>query len=197
MRDSEILVNTAEDLVKVIQHCLEKSLAGSKRYSFVHVEAIPKFIRNEVSVQIPLKGIRSLHSFSVVDGGILASQLSCLQCSVSGKCAVCRVEKLSISKETVEAAVKESQRDLLEDSDGEVEAECQESDAESEDDDASDGPEDDVEVRSSSDSEGEEEVMDLTDPGSVVWVLWVHRRYPAKKILLTDLPPDVRTGEEG
>ena len=53
------------------------------------VEAIPKFDREKVSVEVPIKGIGNLYSFSMVDGGMLFSQLSCLQCTVAAKSSFC------------------------------------------------------------------------------------------------------------
>ena len=47
------------------------------------------------------------------------------------------------------------------------------------------------------DSDGEnmeeEEGVSLTDPGTVVWVLWGRRWYPAKVVNLVDIPDSVRT----
>ena len=189
LRDPEILIRTAEEMVAVIQRGLDKSLTGSEKYNFVHVEAIPRFDRETVSVEIPVKGIRSLHSFSMLNGGILASQLSCLDCTVAPKCAACLIGKLSVTREAVEAAV-EYQRDCLaEDSEDEIEAEFEESDAESGDDVASNANVEDDENSGGSDHEEEQS---WCDPGSVVWVLWGRRRYPAKVVLLPDLPTDIR-----
>ena len=139
LRDPSILIRTAKDMVDIIQRGLEKSLAGSDKYSFVHVEAIPAFEREAVSVEIPIKGIRSLHSFSLIAGGILASQLSCLTCKVGSKCRLCCEMKLSVSSQEVEAAVEYQRECVLEEEvEGDLEAEFEESDAESEDDAGSD-----------------------------------------------------------
>ena len=186
-KTSQTPLEASVRLVSVIQRGLEKSLSGSDKYKFVHVEAIPKFDREAVSVEIPVKGIRSLHSFSRLDGGILASQLSCLECTVAAKCPSCCLAKLAVSSEEVEAAVV--RKCLLgDDSEEELEAHFEESDAESEDDAASEAPEE------NSGSTSDEEENSLSDPCSVVWVLWGRRRYPAKVVHLPGLPPDVRAG---
>ena len=35
--------------------------------------------------------------------------------------------------------------------------------------------------------------IDLTDPGSIVWVCWGSRWYPAKVVLLAEVPESVRS----
>ena len=45
LRDPDIVIKTADDLVSVIQRGLEKSCQGSEKYSFVHVDAFPQFDR--------------------------------------------------------------------------------------------------------------------------------------------------------
>ena len=42
--------------------------------------------------------------------------------------------------------------------------------------------------RKETESEESEEEQSLSDPGSIVWVLWGGRRYPAKVILMSDVP---------
>ena len=142
LKDPDIVIRTADDMVEIIQRGLEKCLTGSEKYKFVHVETIPMFDREKVPVEIPIKGIRSLHSFSMVDGGVLSSQLSCLQCTVAAKCSSCCKENLSVIHRCSSSGDSEEE-DVEEDDDedsGEEgdEAELEESDAESGDDIASD-----------------------------------------------------------
>ena len=110
LKDLDIVIRAADNMVDIIQRGLEKSLTGSEKYKFVHVEAIPMFDREKVPVEIPIKGIMSLHSFSMVGGGVLSSQLSCHQCTVAAKCSSCCKENLSVPKEEVKSAI-ELQRD--------------------------------------------------------------------------------------
>ena len=69
----------------------------------------------------------------------------------------------------------------IEDSGGE--SELEDNASESKDDLASDSSE---HGEDSGDSEDEE--VDLTDPGSVVWVCWGSQWYPAKFVLLAEVP---------
>ena len=138
-----------------------------------------------------MKGIQSLHSFTMQNGGILTSQLSCHQCTVASKCSVCKKMDPSVSKEDVEAALKE-QLISLEDSgldkeeDDEAETAFVDSDSGSEDDVWSDSGEEE------SEEEEDDNEPDLSDPGSFVWVLWGGRRYPAKVVLMAEVPADLR-----
>ena len=101
---------------------------------------------------------------------------------MAAKCPSCCLAKLAVSSEEVEAAVEYQRECLLgDDSEEELEAHFEESDAESEDDAASEAPEEDDE---NSGSTSDEEEDSLSDPGSVVWVLWGRRRYPAKVVHL-------------
>ena len=192
-RNPDIVIANAQDLVEVIKNGLEKSCYGSEKYEFVHVEAIPVFERAKFVAEIPMKGIQSLHSFTAMDGGILASQLSCLKCTVALKCQECRVLTLTVSKGEVETALQVRATEEKEE-DGDSEADFEETG--SEDGAGSDLQEDeeqDVVHGERVDEEiFDEDVEDIqqnhTDHGSVVWVLWCGRRYPAKVVSLAELP---------
>ena len=197
VRNPDIVIKSAEDMVEVIQKGLEKSLLGSKKYAFVHVEAIPVFERADFVTEIPIKGIQDLHSFSMRDGGILTSQLSCLQCTVSHKCEHCLLRILSVSREGVEEALEE--RRLLEEQDEDEDDEIEGLEVDSSDDIGStlgSDEEDDGNSMEEESEEEEEEVEsgeDLTDPGSVVWALWGRKRYPAKVVVNADVPEALRS----
>ena len=90
LRDPEISIKSAEDLVEIIERGLKKSCEGSKKYSFVHIEAVPRFDREAATVELPVKGIQKLHSFIKVHGGIFSSQLGCHSCTVSSLCHNCK-----------------------------------------------------------------------------------------------------------
>ena len=184
LRDPNIVIMSGEEMVTIIKRGLDKSLLGSEKYSFVHIEAVPSFEREEVSAELPVKGIQSLHSFSMLRGGILASKLSCHACTVSSLCDLCKDARLTVSAEEVEAAL-EYQMECMEEEEEAPEVDFENEDSESEDDDGS-------EVVSSEESEDCDEELDFTDPGSIVWVLWGRRRYPAKVILLSDVPETFR-----
>ena len=163
LRDPDIVIQTSDDLVNAIKKGLEKSSIKSEKYSFIHVEAIPSFDRAKACAEIPIPGIQSLHSFTVLKGGILASQLSCHKCSVGAVCESCHNLELTVSSEEVEQAVDEL-RELLDEDDSEDDLEIEDDESESEDDCGSDlGDEE-------SDVDASEEEVSLSDPGSIVWV---------------------------
>ena len=186
LRDPDIVIRTAEDLVQVIQKGLEKSCQGSEKYSFVHVEVIPPFERQEVDVELPIKGIQSLHSFTLMDGGILASQLSCHLCTVASLCESCKKVELTVSRQDVESAVECLTATVDDEEVVDIEGEYEGDDSDTEDDAGSDSGEEDEQSSSESDD------ASFTDPGSIVWVLWGGRRYPAKVILLSEVPEELR-----
>ena len=68
----------------------------------------------------------------------------------------------------------------------ESEEEFVDGDSESEDDIGSEMGEKQTEEEESEDEQS------LSDPGSIVWVLWGGRRYPAKVILMSDVPEGLR-----
>ena len=90
LRNPDLVILTADDLVKAIKKGLEKSCIKSEKYSFIHVETIPPFDRAEAVTEIPIPGIQNLHSFTVLKGGILACQLSCHRCTVRTVCDSCQ-----------------------------------------------------------------------------------------------------------
>ena len=151
------------------------------------MEAIPQFDRLENSVELPLPGIRNLHSFTSYRGGILASQLSCHRCRVSSLCEECKKIDLTISAEDVEAATLETEEGENAEDDNEEDLEVEDPESDSEDDAGSAGGESDSESEEVSDEEAS-----ITDPGSVVWALWGRKRYPAKVVLAAELPDLVR-----
>ena len=71
LRNPDIVIANAEDLVAVIKKGLEKSCYGSEKYNFVHVEAIPVFERAKFVAEIPMKHIQNLHSFTAIGGEFL------------------------------------------------------------------------------------------------------------------------------
>ena len=136
-----------------------------------------------VSAEIPIPGIRNLHSFTHLNGGILASQLSCLQCKVGENCASCKTAPLTVSLEEVKAAL-DSQQDAAEESD-DTDLEVEDEESESEDDVGSD-----VQDEESEKDESEDEAS-RSSPGSVVWVLWGRRWYPAVIVSVSEVPNDI------
>ena len=195
LRNPDFTILSAEDLVSAIKQGLEKSTECSEKYSFLVVETIPRFSRSNATLELPVSGIRALHSFTVHEGGILASKLTCQTCTVSSICISCQFSTPVITKEKVEAALVclQQRREALdedvsdEDSNSE-ETEVEDNASETEDDLASDDciDEDRKGVASS------EEDDDITEPGSIVWVCWGSRWYPAKVVLLAEVPEPVR-----
>ena len=110
-------------------------------------------------------------------------------------CISCQFSTPVLTKEKVEAALVclQQRREALdedvsdEDSNSE-ETEVEDNASETEDDLASDDciDEDRKGVASS------EEDDDITEPGSIVWVCWGSRWYPAKVVLLAEVPEPVR-----
>ena len=96
LRDSDIPINSAESLVEAMKLGLEKAVGGSAKYQFVRVEAFPAFDRVK-KAGLPIKGIQALHSFVPHKGGLLTSQLSCLNCTVSGLCEECMAATPDVS----------------------------------------------------------------------------------------------------
>ena len=187
LRDPNIVIHTPEDLVTVIKKGLEKSCIKSEKYSFIHIEAVPPFEREKVSVEIPVPGIQSLHSFKVLKGGILGSQLSCLQCSVGKVCDSCKLLELTVSADEVKIALLQQREGSNSDeSEDESEAEIEDDESDSEDDLGSDIGDEETDMEES------EEEASLSDPGSIVWVLWGRRWYPARVVLLVDVPEFLR-----
>ena len=90
LRNPDLVILTADDLVKAIKKGLEKSCIKSEKYSFIHVETIQPSDRAEAVTEIPIPGIQNLHSFTVLKGGILACQLSCHRCTVRTVCDSCQ-----------------------------------------------------------------------------------------------------------
>ena len=87
----------------------------------------------------------------------------------------------------------EEMKGLLDDSENESDLEVEDEDDESgsEDDLGSDLGEEDSDMEESEDQESEEE-SSLTDLGSIVWVLWGRRWYPAQAVLMLDVPDSIR-----
>ena len=54
-------------------------------------ESFPKFDRVQDFLELTVPGVRSKHSFTVYNGGVLVSQLSCQTCTVSSLCEPCKV----------------------------------------------------------------------------------------------------------
>ena len=195
LRNPDFTILSAEDLVSAIKQGLEKSTECSEKYSFLVVETIPRFSRSNATLELPVSGIRAFHSFTVHEGGILASKLTCQTCTVSTICISCQFSTPVITKDKVEAALVclQQRREALdedvsdEDSNSE-ETEVEDNASETEDDLASDAciDEDRKGVASS------EEDDDITEPGSIVWVCWGSRWYPAKVVLLAEVPEPVR-----
>ena len=178
-----------------IKQGLEKSTECSAKYSFLVVESFPRFIRSNASLELPVRGIRTLHSFTVHDGGILASKLTCQACTVSSICASCQLSTPVVTEGKVEEAwVRLQQRrnaldeeESEEDSDGK-DTEVEDNASETEDDLASDDGSDE----DKNGAAGSEEDEDISEPGSIVWVCWGSRWYPAKVVLLAEVPEPVR-----
>ena len=206
MRNPDISIITADDLVENIKKGLEKCAGSSHKYSFMVVESFPKFIRATQSLELTVPGIRSKHSFTVHEGGVLASQLSCQACTVSDLCHVCKKNEPSVTSEKMQQAWAEFEKDDMEEEDsvtGDMELEGEDMEeagedmdnlednaSESEDDQASSsGDEEDGSEESEDD---EDDTVKLTEPGSIVWVCWGSRWYPAKVVLLTEVPEGIR-----
>ena len=108
------------------------------------IETIPKFDRSKSTLEIVLPGIRSLHSFTVHDGGILASQLTCQSCTVSSLCSSCQLSSPAVPERKVLEAwrILEQSRTTgsdeddsnIDDDDSEEESELEDNASESEDD---------------------------------------------------------------
>ena len=71
-------------------------------------------------------------------------------------------------------------------SEDESEAEIEDDESDSEDDLGSDIGDEETDMEES------EEEASLSDPGSIVWVLWGRRWYPARVVLLVDVPEFLR-----
>ena len=202
MRNPDIAIITADDLVEAIKEGLKKSVGSSEKYSFLVIESFPKFTRVRRTLELTVPGIRSQHSFTVHEGGVLASQLTCQVCTVSVLCDLCQKLDAAVPARKIEQALAELERsnekddDMEESEDDDVEdlqdeaSEIEDNASDSEDDQASSGGEE-VSEGQVSDEEVSDEVG-LTDPGSIVWVCWGSRWYPAKVILLADVPEGIR-----
>ena len=198
MRNPDIAIITADDLVDAIKLGLEKSVGSSEKYSFLVIESFPKFTRVRKTLELTVPGIRSKHSFTVHEGGVLASQLTCQACTVSVLCDMCRKQDAAVPLRKVEQALAEFERnddenddmEKLEDDDRDETSEVEVNASNSEDDQASSGGEE-ISEGQVSDEEVSGEVG-LTDPGSIVWVCWGSWWYPAKVILLADVPEGIR-----
>ena len=191
LRNPDIAIHSADDLVAAIEKGLEKSCHGSARYKFIYLESFPKFDRKEHSAEIKLQGIQKLHSFTLHTGGIQASQLSCHECLVSRLCGGCKIKDATVSAATVEKALKDATvDDDLEGSVGESDEigdlDVEDPESDSEDDAGS-------ECKSSEDScSDDDDEVDISEPGNIVWVLWGRRRYPARVVLVAEVPDSVR-----
>ena len=82
-------------------------------------------------------------------------------------------------------------KEALDDSENESDLEVEDDESGSEDDLGSDLGEEDSDMEESEDQESEVE-SSLTDPGSIVWVLWGRRWYPAQVVLMLDVPDLIR-----
>ena len=91
MRNPDLCIITADDMVEAMKQGLEKSVQGSGKYSFMVFESFPKFDRVQDFLELTVPGVRSKHSFTVYNGGVLASHLSCQTCTVSSLCEPCKV----------------------------------------------------------------------------------------------------------
>ena len=87
----------------------------------------------------------------------------------------------------------EEMKEALDDSENESDLEVEDEDDESgsEDDLGSDLGEEESDMEASDGQESEEETS-LADPGSIVWVLWGRRWYPAQVVLMLDVPDSIR-----
>ena len=134
------LFSSAEDLLTAIKQGLEKSTECSEKYSFLVVESFPRFIRSNATLELPVSGIRTLHFFTVHQGGILASKLTCQTCTVSSICVSCQSATPVVTKDRVEEAWEclLQRRNALEEEESEVsdreETEVEDNASETEDD---------------------------------------------------------------
>ena len=118
--------------------------------------------------------------------------MTCQSCTVSSLCSSCQLSSPAVPERKVLEAwriLEQSRSTGSDDDDSEEESELEDNASESEDDLGSDTSEND---EGSGDFENEEEEVDLTDPGSIVWVCWGSRWYPAKVVLLAEVPECIR-----
>ena len=94
--------------------------------------------------------------------------------------------ELTVSRQDVESAVECLTATVDDEEVVDIEGEYEGDDSDTEDDAGSDSGEEDEQSSSESDD------ASFTDPGSIVWVLWGGRRYPAKVILLSEVPEELR-----
>ena len=128
--------------------------------------------------------------------------MSCQTCTVSSLCEACKLVKHAISAEKVEQAWAEfEEKEDEENSEaGEVElAENLDSEADEDSDELDDNASESEDDQASSSGEEDEEESDedstevsMTDPGSIVWECWGSRWYPAKVVLLAEVPEAIR-----
>ena len=198
LRNPDRTISSAEDMVAVIETGLEKAMAGdsSCKYAFVHLEVVSAFERNTNVVSFPIKGIRKLHSFTCLPntGGILASTLSCLNCTVAELCLACKEESPTVTARALSQKFREAQEVV------DTSAQSDESDSEASFDHGqeSDGS---VSDAGSNDSAAENTTSDFDEDsveiGSVVWVKWGRRFYPARVVLAATVPEQQRSSLSG
>ena len=125
--------------------------------------------------------------------------MTCIKCTVSTMCEECAAATPDVSQRQAAAAITQQEEmdaratELEEEQEGNEESDKEAEvvggeDGDEEEDVASDaGMSQDDELE----GEAEQEEEDISSPGSVVWVPWGRFRYPAKVVLLSEVPAGV------
>ena len=188
LRNTEMVVTNAAQLVAAIQGSAPPSEdSATAKYSFRIVEEMTALDRvaSHLRPEIQVKGIRSLHCFSVQDGILKAKTVSCLTClEYQEECEDCSSTPplktadqvlVALSLPPEEGGVEDPNDPEDEDEDQEgglLEVEEEESESEEEDSDS-------------------EEETDEIEEGCYVWAPFGRRLYPAQVVSLSAIPQNL------
>lgn len=168
-------VSSAADVVNLIRSELKDS---SQKFDFLIAEEFGSIERKLERNELVIPNITKMHSITVLNDTVIASQFSCTECRVSGMCAECETGK-AISKTKMKIAdtnedeqnadAEENQNEVLGDSEDEGQTDIEESDL-------------------SSDGEDEDEIQ----PGDIVWGLLGTIWYPGRICNLSEVPEEAQ-----
>lgn len=153
-------VKTASDIVQVINN---ETKDATPKFKFFIVEEFGEIEHIETDIEYPLPGIRSIHSLKLFGHGIIASTLSCLNCTAASLCATCKEKPLAVEGEN-----SEEEEDLAVEPTREDEDDLNDSDRDGTD-------------ESESDSE-------CFSPGDIVWAKYQRTYFPAKVVTPSEVP---------
>ena len=206
LRNKDLVITEANHLVDAMNGETEDVSSSTQKYSFRVVESFPPFerVKSNQRTGIPLKGIRKLHFIGYRNGGLKASQLSCLLCmGEGGTCEGCASKEFTVKPE----AIRKRERKGEDTGDDEEETfEENEEMMEEEEEDCNDGDptgmvvleelseEEMEENEENCDDSNEEKVM--FEEGDIVWAPVGRLKLPAKLISRASVPSAKRKAIE-